>query len=69
MIVVPEVLGEAGRAQLRRLIAAGKESETKRLASLGEKLLSSMEISDRMKTRPKAKEKPKHANPLPSADQ
>lgn len=69
MIVVPEVLGEAGKAQLRRLIAAGKDSGTKRLAALAESVLSSMEISDRMKARPKARGKPKQANPLPSADQ
>lgn len=39
MIVAPEVLGELGKAQLRRLIAAGADDGMKRLAALTEKVL------------------------------
>ena len=49
--------------------AATNSPSLHRLTALAESVLSSMEISDRMKARPKARGKPKQANPLPSADQ
>lgn len=67
-IVIPEVLGEIGMKQLQRLLAAGKDGRTKRLAALAEQVLSDMKANDRQKSRPRAKAARKRASPLPSVE-
>jgi len=59
------------KARLDRIQALGQQHIAllkSRPAALTEKVLSSMEIGDRQKARPKPKAKPKRASPLPSAD-
>lgn len=66
-IVVPEVLGENGTAQLTRILKAAQDSKFREHERHFESAFSLLEESERRKARPKTKAKAKPPSPLPSA--
>lgn len=65
-IVVPELIGALGTAQLNRILAAAESSEDNETDLLFEELFTLLEQGERSKSRPKTKIKRKRASSLPS---
>lgn len=65
-IVVPELIGSLGTAQLNRILAAAENSEDNETDLLFEELFTLIEQGERFKSRPTTKIERKRASSLPS---